>query len=289
MKFMKFTTAAGLAVSTLLVPACADAETQAAAPAAPKPFASDRITVKVEGSGPDVILIPGLTASRDVWRGTVDALPGYRYHLVQVNGFAGTKAAGNASGEVVRPVAREIARYIAEQRLQKPALIGHSMGGTLAMIIATEHPAQVGKLMVVDMLPQPAGLFGGNATSMRPLADGLRDLLTSSPGGRRLLGDFLTNYAGGSAKDSDPDVVARAAHELALTDMTPELSRIRAPFAIVYATPAAAEAARISANYRAAYSPAKGADLIAIANSGHMIMADQPARFRAALKAFLTQ
>ena len=64
--------------------------------AAPARFSSDRISVVVQGSGPDVVLIPGLTASRDMWKGLVAAVPGYRYHLVQVAGFAGAPAGGKA-------------------------------------------------------------------------------------------------------------------------------------------------------------------------------------------------
>ena len=132
------------------------APTQAAAPA----FAPKRFSVVAKGSGPDVILIPGLTASRDVWSGTVAAVPGYRYHLVQVAGFAGEPTRGNASGNVVAPVAEEVAQYIRAKGLKRPAIVGHSMGGTLAMMIAAEHPGRVGRVMVVDMLPEPAGPEG---------------------------------------------------------------------------------------------------------------------------------
>ena len=90
-------------------------------------FESARITVQVRGSGPDVILIPGLTNGRDVWDGTVKAVPGYRYHLVQVAGFAGEPARRNAHGQVVASVANEIARYIASAGLKAPAVIGLSL------------------------------------------------------------------------------------------------------------------------------------------------------------------
>jgi pimeloyl-ACP methyl ester carboxylesterase len=61
--------------------------------------------VAVRGSGPDVILIPGLSASRGIWSSTVAAVPGYRYHLVQVAGFAGTAPAAIA-GRVAAPSRR---------------------------------------------------------------------------------------------------------------------------------------------------------------------------------------
>ena len=59
-------------------------------------FTSDRISVETRGSGPDVVLIPGLTSSPRAWESTVAAVPGYRYHLVQVAGFAGAPAEANA-------------------------------------------------------------------------------------------------------------------------------------------------------------------------------------------------
>ncbi|MGH6608892.1 MAG: hypothetical protein ACRECQ_01405, partial [Burkholderiaceae bacterium] len=84
---------------------------------AQKQFASDRLTVTVEGSGPDVILIPGLTSHPRIWNSTVKAVPGYRYHLIHVAGFAGAVNKGNTSGAVAAPVAEEVARYIDEVKL----------------------------------------------------------------------------------------------------------------------------------------------------------------------------
>ena len=71
-------------------------------------FSSTRLSVQVRGEGPDVILVPGLTSGRGVWDGTVRAVPGYRYHLVQVAGFAGDPARANAEGPVVASVAKRL-------------------------------------------------------------------------------------------------------------------------------------------------------------------------------------
>jgi N-formylmaleamate deformylase len=259
----------------------------APAPSAPaaRPFAPTRFSVVIQGSGPDVILIPGLTASRDVWKGSVAAVPGYRYHLIQVAGFAGTPARGNATGNVVAPLAEEIARYIASRGLRRPAIVGHSMGGTVAMMVAARHPSLPGKVMVVDMLPQPAGLLGGDAAGMRGLADTLRDL-SATPGGKSLVESAIRLF-GNPEGGADPDVTARATHELALTDLTAELPRIAAPLMVVYASLDPSRRASDDARYRAAYRGKPGAKLVRIDDSGHMIMYDQPAKFRDSLKAFL--
>ena len=256
--------------------------------AAPNParFEPTRFSVQVRGTGPDVILIPGLTSGREVWNGTVAGVPGYRYHLIQVAGFAGQPAGPNARGAVVQPVADEIARYIADRGLTRPAIVGHSMGGTLAMMIAARRPELAGRIMVVDMLPQPAGLFGGSASS--PLANSLRNWI-STPGGRRLVGSLLNAFSPPEASNarSDPEVVAQAMHELSAMDLGPQLPRIRAPMTVVYASPDAQAGATLDRSFTAAFASARGARLIRIDDSGHMVMLDQPARFNSALRDFL--
>lgn len=83
-------------------------------------------------------------------------------------------------------------------------------------------------------------------------------------------------------------MVARATHELATTDLTPELPKIGAPFTIVYAVPNdLPTAAAIDRRYAAAYRNATKARLRRIPGSGHMIMYDQPARLASEVKAFL--
>jgi N-formylmaleamate deformylase len=263
------------------------APTAPAASARPA-FAPTRFSVTIVGSGPDVILIPGLAGSREVWRNIVNATPGYRYHLVQVAGFAGSPARGNDRGAVVAPLAEEIAHYIEANRLSRPALVGHSMGGTVAMMVAARHPRSVGKVMVVDMLPQPAGLVGGSADGMRGLADALSDL-SGTPGGRSLIDSAIRMFGVPEPANgrSDPDVVARSTHELALVDLTPELPRISAPLTVLYASLDASRRASVDRNYASAYASRHGTKLIRIDDSGHMIMYDQPTRFRDALRAFL--
>ena len=275
-----------IALAATSPPASAAPAPRAQAPA----FAPTRFSVQVVGTGPDVILIPGLAGSSDVWRATVAANPGYRYHLIQVAGFAGAPARGNARGPVVAPLAEEIYRYIAANRLDRPALVGHSMGGILAMKVAAAHPRQVGKVMVVDMQPQPAALVGSTATGVRGLADVLRQL-SGTPDGRRLVESAIALFgvperAGGR---SDADVVGRAAHELALTDLTPDLPKISAPLTVVYASLDDRSRLIVDRNFRSAYAARPGTRFVRIDNSGHMIMVEQPRAFNAALRDFLAK
>jgi N-formylmaleamate deformylase len=253
-------------------------------------FSSPRMTVQVRGSGPDVILIPGLTNGRSLWNGTVAAVPGYRYHLVQVAGFAGDPARGNASGRVVSSLVNEIARYIAEAKLGRPAVIGHSMGGIVGMMIASRYPARVCKVMAVDILPQPAGGFGFAGLQVGPFADALFGSLMGSAQGRRTLDNLIARFGGSgiASSRSDSAVVAHATRELANTDLTPELPKIRAPLTVVYAVPnALPDAAPIDRLYRTSYAGAKSARLRRVPGATHMVMYSQPARFHAEVRSFL--
>ncbi|WP_028055813.1 alpha/beta fold hydrolase [Sphingobium bisphenolivorans] len=255
-----------------------------AAPATGAPFASRRIAVTTRGKGRDVVLIAGLASGPGLWNGVVQAIPGYRWHLVHVRGFAGLAAEANASGPLVEPLAEEIARYIRTAGLVRPAIVGHSMGGTLAMMLALKGLA--GRLMVVDMLPEGAAMVGGTAQGMGFLADQLSQYLTGTKAGRAYLPQILADTPG--ARGSDPDVIASALRDLANIDLGPQVPRIAGPMEVVYAVGAdAAQAGAITRNFRAAYAGKTGVKLTAIGPSGHVIMADQPTRFNAALAAFL--
>ncbi|AUW56708.1 alpha/beta hydrolase [Sphingobium sp. SCG-1] len=256
-------------------------------PAMAAPFASRRISVTVRGNGPDVLLIPGLASGPGIWNGTVAAVPGYRYHLVQVRGFAGLAPDLNRSGPLLEPLVGEIAAYITQAKIARPAVVGHSMGGTLAMLLAMRPAPAIRKVMVVDMLPDGASMVGGTASGMGYLADQLSSYFTSTKAGRQLFMQMIAQQPG--AKGSDPDVIASALRELAHTDLGPKLPLIRAPMEVVYALggDAATQRAQVQ-RYRTAYAAAKAMKLVPISPSGHMVMSDQPAKFAAALRNFLT-
>ena len=295
----------GLLIGALFALA-ACATTPATAPP-PGEFSSDRISVVVQGgSGPDVILIPGLSSSRDVWNTTADALDDhYRVHLVQLNGFAGAPVGANGDGPVSAPVAEEIARYIGENHLDHPAVIGHSMGGSIGMMLAARHPEAVGKLMVVDMFPFMGAMFGGpgaTAESVTPIADQIRGAMRMAPQGvvsdqtRGMITSMVRTESARPeiiehARLSNVATTANAFHELIVTDLRPELSKITAPTEVLYVkfndprmTPQITDSI-----YRMSFANLPGVQLKRIDDSAHFIMFDQPQAFYADLDAFLAK
>lgn len=275
-------------------------------------FASDRLHVRVDGqAGPgvrDIILIPGLGSSPEIWQGTVDHLGArWRVHRIHIQGFAGAPVAGNAEGPVAAPVAEEIARYIAEQNLDKPAVIGHSMGGTIGMMLAARHPEAVGRLMVVDMMPFPGAMFAqpGTPPTAQSVAPAVQALMaqsraTSDADYRTRAAAMVSgmvnteNLRAGPLEDaaaSDRAVSQNAYEELLSTDLRPELSRITAPVEVLYVafnfpgmTPEMTDGI-----YQGSFATLPGAELKRIDDSAHFIMFDQPAVFYADLDAFLAE
>ena len=266
-------------------------------------FRSDRIDVTTTGSGPDVVLIHGLGSSPRVWRGVVEALPGYRYHLVQVKGFAGVPAEGNAgTGPVAAPVAEEIARYIGEAIGRPASVIGHSMGGTIGMMVAARHPERVSRLMVVDMLPSLGDMFGGgqSAEGVRAIAEQIRAGIAEGPldayrarNEQTLAGMIATESERPAAiadtMASDRSVSGRSMYELITTDLKPELNRITAPTTVLYVTPYGAPLtdAQMDGYYQLSYRNLAGARLQRVPNARHFIMYDQPDVFVGEVRTFL--
>jgi pimeloyl-ACP methyl ester carboxylesterase len=264
-------------------------------------FQPTRFSVAVEGSGPDLILIPGLTSSRHVWDRAVASLGGhYRVHRVQIAGFGGEAARGNAAGPVLAPVVEELHAYISAHHLRHPLVAGHSVGGLLTLMLAQRHPGDLSRALIVDALPFYAMLFGPDATpgSVAPQVAALRDSIAAmtddvwrvqqAATGARLAGTTEgREQLLRDAMASDRSVVARALYEDAVTDMRPALPAIRTPLTVVYAVNPFATEATYGRLMRTGYAAAPNVRLIAVEPSYHFIMFDQPARFQEILAAFL--
>jgi pimeloyl-ACP methyl ester carboxylesterase len=285
----------------LLVPldACAAAGVER-----PAPFASERIGVTVTGEGPDVVLIPGLSSSPAAWESTVAAVPGYRYHVVHVSGFAGRPVGANGSGPVVAPVAEEIARYIREAGLRRPAVVGHSLGGTWAMMVAARHPDLVSRVMVVAMVPFLGAMFGGPAAtpeSVQPMAEQIRRGIASGTGDARR-GQIEQTIAGmvrteamrpRAVRDSltsDAAVSAQAMYDLITTDLRPELANIHVPLTVLWVRPPSAPVSeeQMAGFYRMSFANVPQARIVHVPESYHFIMWDAPDVFRSELRTFLS-
>ena len=270
--------------------------------AAATAFNSDRLSVEVIGSGPNVILIPGLASSREVWRPLATRLAAtHRVHLIQLAGFAG-EPWSHGDGAFLAPEVAELARYIQAAHLDHPAVIGHSLGGLSGLLLTQQHPELVGRLMTVDSLPFYSAMFGPQITAeqVRPFADqAATGILSADDATFRTQ---QTQTAAGLVRDattrvavldwsmkSDRHAMASAMKDVMLTDARPGLAAMAMPVTALYASDAdgGTPAAGADAIWSREYATLPGVKLIRVDATRHFIMADQPARFDALVDDFL--
>ncbi|BCA60463.1 alpha/beta fold hydrolase [Sphingomonas sp. HMP6] len=272
--------------------------TEGAATTAPAVERMPHISVTTMGeTGSPVILIPGLASPRAVWDGIApDLAKMHRVYLVQVNGFGGDAVGENAKPGVLEGVAADLDGYIRKHNIKDPAIIGHSIGGLLAMMMGARYPGSTGRVIVVDALPFFSLLFDPGMTveaarsfaeqaRARTLATPLQTAtVTTDPGGIWSITPEGRIKVANWGNKAAPAATAQALYEAMTTDVRPELAKITAkPFTVLYATGAGPRAKTIwESGY--AGSPAK---LVPIANSWHFIMLDQPKAFHAAVHDFL--
>lgn len=261
-----------------------------------------RFSVSVTGQGPDVVLIPGLASPGAVWDATAKHLAStHRVHVIGIAGFGGTPGGLNrADGEMLPAVMTEIVQYVTT--LKRPSIIGHSLGGLLALEVAAANPDALGRLLIVDALPFYALL-------MNPAAS----VETATPGAAMMRNQMMAQtdaqYAAGApftaarlaksaaarasvakwAADSDRTVVAKAMYEDMVTDARPRLPAIKARTTVLYAYDATMGVPQsvVDSMYSGAYRDLSGVVLKRIDESYHFIMLDQPEAFLREVDMFL--
>ena len=263
--------------------------------------ATARFSVTVTGSGPDVILIPGLASSGAVWDGTVVHLKDhYRLHVLNLAGFAGEPTGANATGDVLIPSVEALDAYIKANHLQKPVVVGHSLGGLMTLMLAKAHPEDAGKLVIVDALPYVGVIFNPAATveTLKPTAAAMRDGMISTPveafkSQQSQMAQSMVTAPADQARvldwsmTSDRRVLAQSFYDDLIIDLRPDLATIATPTTLIYPVSVGQNAEATEAIYKSNYATKLAMTFTRIDNSRHFIMLDQPEAFYEAMDAAL--
>jgi pimeloyl-ACP methyl ester carboxylesterase len=269
-----------------------------AADAAPAKFEAGSLLVERSGAkGPAVILIPGLSSGAWAWRDTAPRLA--KDHVVYVVTLPGFDGRASQAGATLESVQVDLLSLIEKHHLAKPALVGHSLGGTVSLAFAIQHSAKIAGVVTVDGLP----VFPGTerTADRKPMADGMRTQFAGQTreqfvAGQQMymrnigvLDEKLADELAALASRSDIGATADFAGQLMALDLRPQLGAIKVP--VVSVSPFnAPDFARMGIDeagktgyYRSLLAGVEKLDVVSISPARHFVMFDQPEKFAAAL------
>ena len=260
--------------------------------------------VRVVGKGQPMLLIPGLTCPGAVWDETVAHYQKqYQCHIISLAGFGGV-APATVTDPLLPAVRDQLLAYIKTQQLIRPVVVGHSLGGFLALALSVAQPTAIGPLVIVDSLPFLAAVQNPAVTveTVKPQVTALRAEVRqghlSRAAQRQMAAGMVTDTARitqvarwGVA--SDPATTAQAMYDLYTTDLRADLSRIQQPVLVLGAWVAYAPYGSTKESTRAVFTQqyARLAGVrIEMSEAGkHFLMYDDPKWFLAQADAFLKQ
>lgn len=250
-----------------------------------------------------LILIPGLASGSWVWQGTARSFLGdHTVYIVTLPGFDGRAP---VPGKQMEAAQRALAQLIDTRKLVKPVLVGHSLGGVLALSLASQRPDAVGGVISIDGLPVFPGAEDLTPRQREQMAQQLARRM--APADQRAFAAQQQDYMRGTgvvdmaradelaklSARSDPGAVLQYMAETFAMDLRPALPKITAPVLLI--APYFEADASIhemteetkKAYYGALIEDAPTAQVVTVAPARHFAMIDQPKQVNEAIRAFL--
>jgi pimeloyl-ACP methyl ester carboxylesterase len=271
------------------------------------------IQVQKYGAGsPALVLVAGLGCGAWSWRDTIGReASAHAVYTVTLAGFDGVPA---GDGATLDGAEASIAMLMTSEHLDRPVLVGHSLGGTLTLRFGLDHPDLVRGIVAVDGAPVMPQLAMATPEQRAAAATEFYTTVTSATpeAYAKLETQFTDDYVTDrtlAAKvstlvlRSDQKAVAEYGKELYQLDLRPQLSKLSVPAAEIAPIPglplptylpafmaAMSPADRRGATlsfYQSLFANAPAVKIIPVDDSRHFVMLDQPAAFAAALDGFV--
>jgi len=261
--------------------------------------------VQVTGAGQPIILIPGLASSGAVWDGEVAHLKDhYQCHVLTLAGFAGQPRIEEPFLETVR---NDLAAYIRANKLYHPVIVGHSLGGFMALWLGSHDPDLVGPLVIVDALPYLPAVFNPAATveNSKAMAEQIRAAMAKGGADYEKQSEAAIKgmVTGGAnfdlvmswAKTTDPVASADGMYDMFTHDLRKDVSAIASPTLVLGTWIAyrdndqdTATRGEVEKNFHSQFANLKNAKIVLADHARHFIMLDDPQWFYGQVDAFLS-
>jgi pimeloyl-ACP methyl ester carboxylesterase len=297
-----------LVAAMLAAPLAAAAASLSTPPPVQASFSEGSLTIDRYGKGDPIVLLPGLTAGTWEWYDTIRHLsPNHTVYAVSLPGFDGKPP---ATPPLFDRFSTDFWQFITIQNVARPVIIGHSLGGTLAILLAEQHPERLRGVIALDGMPLFPGMENVTAEQRASGADQAATQIASESHGQLL--DYEKNYMHGAGgvldaaladqladleARSDPASIAQWLREDLGGDLRPNLSKITIPLleiAPYNVDDLRNSSVRYTAEQKAQYygtilAGAPHVQVIPISPARHFAMFDQPQQFFAIVDAFLAQ
>lgn len=252
--------------------------------------------------GSAVVLVPGLASGAWAWRGTVEKFQGaHTIYVLTLPGFDGRPA--TTQTPLFATFERDFWTLLESRKIARPVVVGHSLGGTLAIALAEQHPERLRAIVAVDGLPvfpavaqmTPAQRESAAANLSASIANETPDAFAAYElRFMQTIGTLDAQRASQLATleaKSDPRAVAAWTAEDLTTDLRPQLAHITIPFVEImpYAAPSPYTQAQTQAFYESLLAGAPTVRVEPITPARHFAMFDRADDFYADLAKVLAE
>lgn len=243
--------------------------------------------VTVKGKGDPILLFPGFGCTGELWNETVAELS--KTNECHVFTFAGFGEVAPIETPWFSKIKDDVLLYVKNNKIQKPTLLGHSLGGTLSYWLAATEPHLFKKVIAVDALPCSAALMIPNYTG--------ENIPYDNPQSKMMLQMDEASFHAMNAqtvgfmcknKEKQKEIIAmmnlvdRKTYVYGYVDMLnldlrEEIAKIKIPVIILAAT--FPDKATVEKTYNAQFEKLPSVKIYYAENAAHFVMYDQPEWF----------
>ena len=261
--------------------------------------------VSKTGEGNAILFIPGLACDGSVWESTIAELNAhYECHAVTLPGFAGQPPLDIEAGFTSR-IRDELLRYVKEENLLHPVVVGHSLGGFIALDMLASEPDVFERAIIVDGLPFLAAVQNPAATeeTMKTMASNMLSATQNIPDEQYAAQQKMTlrtmitdeeniEKALEWSMASNRATINQAMYDLYTTDLRDDMARVQVPVLVLgsYVAYQAYGATKetVLATFKAQYQSLDGVHIELSDIGKHFIMWDDPEFFLEQTQSFLS-
>lgn len=258
-------------------------------------YSQNSFEVYVKGKGEPILLFPGFGCTGELWNETVAELS--KTNECHVFTFAGFGDVAPIESPWFSKIKDDVVQYVKTNKLMKPTLIGHSLGGTLSYWLAASEPNLFKKIIAVDALPCSAALMIPNYKGEIIPYDNPQskmmlqmDEASFQAMNAQTVGFMCKNKEKQKEITAMMNLVDRKTYvngyiDMLNLDLRQDIAKIKIPVIILAAT--FPDRATVEKTYTSQFEKLPSVKILYAENAAHFVMYDQPEWYLKNLKANL--